>query len=295
MSPTRKTVFANHKFFVVICAILIITEQYTQVVYSLVVDASYQSIVYHSFCFRQQPMSSLYLTTPRATGIAMTNPRQLARSQPFLAPLRNLSSLRRINSVTHLKSFVDDNNNIDEYSFLDRVREGIRTECTDGGWEKEWEESVRIISELSNDMSKEQIESCLAIAWNWKRWAIITSPMARKFIQTIPPDSCTIASSIRWLQQPPLQLTHDIIQQGIVECPDVFLINPQQNYEKAIHVAPTKYQDPVVFRTLLSRQPSVLRCTYNCVDSGCNSECGNCWVSFQYQLSEQKSKTQQAY
>jgi hypothetical protein len=115
--------------------------------------------------------------------------------------------------------------------------------------------------------------------------------MARKFIRTSPPNSSMIESSIRWLQQSPLELTNDIILQGILQSPDAYLINPQLNYEKAILVAPKQYQDPSVFRALLLRNPTVLRCTYNCIKTGCNSECGNCWVSFEYQLSEQPVST----
>jgi hypothetical protein len=85
----------------------------------------------------------------------------------------------------------------------------------------------------------------------------------------------------------PLELPRDVLQQGIILCPDAYLLNPQQNYEQAIRAAPKQYQDPVQFRNLLLSNPAVLRCTYNCADTGCNSECGNCWVSFQYQASEQ--------
>jgi hypothetical protein len=191
-------------------------------------------------------------------------------------------------------SAMDDENIMNnEYSFLERVRESLRTENV--AYEKEWEESLRFLSELKDDYvdspSSVQLEAALSTAWNWKRWAIVTSPMARKFVRTIPPNSAAVASSIQWLQQAPLQLTNDIILQGILEAPEAYLLNPQENYAQVLRVAPPEYLDPAAFRALLMRHPAALRCTYNCASTGCNSECGNCWVSFAYQMSEARTAT----
>lgn len=185
-----------------------------------------------------------------------------------------------------------------EYSYLTKVRECIQ-ELSDNeniDYMKEWNDSIKIILALFNDdqrkVSVEQIESSLAEAWNWKRYVIITSPIARKFIKTTKPNCAMIVSSIQWLQQESeLQLPSQNIAQGILESPETYLLQPQVSYEKALRIAPKPYtNDATKFRELVLQYPSALQYTYNCIDSGCKSECGNCWVSFQYQMSEQKQK-----
>lgn len=158
-----------------------------------------------------------------------------------------------------------------------------------------------------------QAEDCLAVALNWKRWAIVTSPIARRFIQTVPPSAAALAASLQWLlRDGPLAanaaaananaaanttaaaaaadccggvtivVPREVLQAGILQYPEAYLVAPQRNYERALKTAPSAYRDPDQFRALLCRDPSVLQCTYNCADSGCNSDCGNCWVSFEY-------------
>jgi hypothetical protein len=209
-------------------------------------------------------------------------------------PLRQRALSHNQRSARRRMSAMDDDNiRSNEYSFLERVREGLRTE--NDAYEKEWEESLRILSELRHSTvdlpSTMQLEAALATAWNWKRWAIVTSPMARKFIRTVPPNSAAMATSVQWLQQVPLQLTNDVMLQGILEAPEAYLLNPHENYAQALRVAPSEYQDPSAFRALVVRHPAALRCTYNCASIGCNSECGNCWVSFAYQMSEARANT----
>jgi hypothetical protein len=208
-----------------------------------------------------------------------------------------MSSTDSVNHSSHTDTSTTLN---DKHSFLTKVRECLKelsdTEGID--YMKEWNDSVAIISSLQNDdqgnVSVQQIESSLAEAWNWKRYVIITSPIARKFIKTTKPISAMIASSIRWLQDGELQLPSATILQGILESPESYLIQPQASYEKALRIAPHPYtNDATKFRELVLQYPSALQYTYNCIDSGCKSECGNCWVSFQYQLSEQKQKQKQ--
>ena len=180
----------------------------------------------------------------------------------------------------------DDNSSSssNEYAYLQRIREGLRT--FDAAWEAEWDASLELLVALSDTPSsaRSALEAALATAWNWKRWAIVTSPLARKFIRTIPPDRGSIAAAIAWLASAPLSLDHATILQGILEAPEAYLLNPQENYEQALRVAPVEYQDPAAWRALVCRQPGALRCTYNCAATGCSSECGNCWVSFEYQM-----------
>jgi hypothetical protein len=223
-------------------------------------------------------------------GPSWVHPLRLAAFLPF-AHIQRRDSRRMMSAI--------DNSSSNEFSFLERVREGLRTE--DAAWEREWDASLRILSELlvsSNNNENENcmsqilsLEAALAIAWNWKRWAIVTSPMARKFIRTIPPDRAMISSSIRWLQQGPLQLTNDIVLQGILQSPEAYLLNPSENYAQALRVAPPEYQDPSAFRALVLRHPGALRCTYNCGNTGCNSECGNCWVSLEYEMAAPRAST----
>jgi hypothetical protein len=175
----------------------------------------------------------------------------------------------------------------DKYSYLTKVRECIQElgESESIDYMNEWNDSIKIISALFNDdeskVSVEQIESSLAAAWNWKRYVIITSPIARKFIKTTKPNSAMIVSS----------LPNETIAQGILESPQTYLVLPQVSYEKAMRIAPKPYaNDATKFRELVLQYPSALQYTYNCIDSGCKSECGNCWVSFQFQISEQKQK-----
>jgi hypothetical protein len=92
-----------------------------------------------------------------------------------------------------------------------------------------------------------------------------------------------------WLQRQPLFLTKPLIVDAIRTCPEVYLVEPSQSYTKSIDCAPTEYISPSVeetYHTSLKNDPSILQNTYNCVETGCASNCGNCWVS--YQLSRQK-------
>jgi hypothetical protein len=133
----------------------------------------------------------------------------------------------------------------DKYSYLTKVRECIKElgESESIDYMNEWNDSIKIISALFNDdqskVSVEQIESSLAAAWNWKRYVIITSSIARKFIKTTKPNSAMIVSSIQWLQREgELRLPNETIAQGILESPQTYLVLPQVSYEKALRIAP---------------------------------------------------------
>ena len=130
-------------------------------------------------------------------------------------------------------------------------------------------------------MDKEDAEDCLAKIWQWKNWAICSSPIARKYIKTIEPDAASIAASLNWLQSGPLGLDQDVLRAGILGSPEAYLLSPEDNYNQISKVAPKKWKDPAEFRKLLLEEPEVLQLTYNCADEGCNSNCGNCWVTFE--------------
>ena len=206
-------------------------------------------------------------------------------------------SIRKMSFTDSVDVTATSGSSNDEYAYLTKVRECIQeiSDIENIDYMNEWNDSVKIVSTLLNDddqriISVEQIESSLAEAWNWKRYVIITSPIARKFIKTTKPSSAMIVSSIQWLQKEgELKLPNETILQGILESPESYLIQPQVNYETALRMAPKPYtNDATKFRDLVLQYPSALQYTYNCIDSGCKSECGNCWVSFQYQMSEQK-------
>ena len=160
--------------------------------------------------------------------------------------------------------------------YLETVREGI----VQAGFDEAWEASVALLSETT-DMDKEEAEECLAKAWQWKNWAVCSSSIARKYIKTIKPNAAAIATSLNWLQSGPLGLDQNILRAGILSSPEAYLLSPEENYNQILKVAPKKWKDPADFKALLLEEPEVLQLTYNCADEGCNSNCGNCWVTFE--------------
>lgn len=166
-----------------------------------------------------------------------------------------------------------------DYSYLERVRE----EMLGAGFEKEWQEAVRILTSRLASSSLESVpaaEDALAVALNWKRWAIVTSPMARKFIKTIPPNATELSASLDWLlDQGPLAsvLSQQAMQTGILQCPASYLLSPQVNYQTAFKAYAG---DLDRFHAVLSLDPTALQCQTNCAETGCQSDCGSCWVAF---------------
>jgi hypothetical protein len=148
-------------------------------------------------------------------------------------------------------------------------------------------------------------EDCLARAWNWRSRAVVTGAVARRFLPPpTPPDAAQLQQSVRWLRTGPLRLggcdgdavgddcdddaaaeaRRNPLALAILAHPATYLVGPEQTYQRALSVAPAKYRrDPETFRNLVLHDPTVLRCTYNCADTddgACQSECGNCWVTF---------------
>jgi hypothetical protein len=161
----------------------------------------------------------------------------------------------------------------------DDYLKNVRDRMLEAGFEKMWKESAITLSNTAK-LDIREAEECLAQAWEWKNWAICSSPIARRYIRTIEPDAFAVAASLHWLQTGPLSLDLDILRAAILGSPKVYLCSPEKNYLQALRVAPKRWQDPANFKRLLvSEDPTLLMRTFNCVDDGCNSECGNCWVS----------------
>lgn len=166
----------------------------------------------------------------------------------------------------------------EEYPYLETVREGV----LEAGFEEVWNKSAEMLAE-SISIELVEAEVCLAQTWKWKNWAVTTSKFARKYVKTVDPDHEALKTSLNWLKEVgPLALNHELLRDAILKYPEAYLTCPEKNYKKALEVAPSKYQDPSEFRDLLLKDPSAFQCTYNCAagNGGCNSECGNCWVSF---------------
>jgi hypothetical protein len=132
-------------------------------------------------------------------------------------------------------------------------------------------------------MERIEAELRLAEATRWKAWAIVTSELARKYIQTTIPTIDKMNQTLDWLQQSgPLQLTPDQLQTAIRNYPETYLNDPATKYKRALNVAPREWrgENQKDFDQLVRDQPRAMCLTYNCVDDGCQAECGNCWVTF---------------
>lgn len=167
---------------------------------------------------------------------------------------------------------------------IDRVRDGVK----EAGHEEEWNKSVAILMNTPININDEyEAEHYLAQATNWKSWAVTTSDIARKYITPKVLDSDKLQANIDWVlsEEGPLKLPADILsQQAIPKAPVAYLVDPAATYEKALAAAPKQYNTPEAFRELILKDPTALQNTYNCADTGCNSECGNCWVSYEMRV-----------
>lgn len=193
----------------------------------------------------------------------------LPEVSPFtiVQPISHSRASRRFSSSHKFSSSSTD--------YLDKVRE----EVSQAGVKDEWKDATQLLSE-SLDIDLEQAEACCAETWNWKSLAMCPMKSARKYVQTSTPDSQQIQASLEWLKEGPLKLNDEQLRECVLETPQAYLASPESTYKQALKVAPKDYRNPEDFRNLLLKDPNVLQCTYNCADDGCNSECGNCWVSF---------------
>ena len=163
------------------------------------------------------------------------------------------------------------------------VRDGVKEK----GAESEWDECVDILVEelaFAEGDSSESVraEIVLSKALEWRGWAIVTSPTMRRYMKPKLPDSQQLRRSLDWLRGGPLLLSDvSLLTSAIEASPKAYLVDPETTYAKALSAAPDPYRDPTAFRMLLLDDPTALGNTYNCADDGCNSECGNCWVSYE--------------
>ena len=167
---------------------------------------------------------------------------------------------------------------------LPAVREGVaEKDALD-----EWNSCVEF---LAGDIGVDhlQAEILLAAALEWRGWARVTSALARKYMKPKTPDLQQLQTALSWLREGPLALTDSaILKEAIEKSPTAYLVDPAAAYAEALDTAPAKYKDADAFQALLMEDPSVLECSYNCVDDGCASECGNCWVSYEIKKGGQK-------
>lgn len=174
--------------------------------------------------------------------------------------------------------------------YLETVQAGI----IEFGFDlNDWEACGQLLSQQTG-LDVWQAHDLLARAWNWKSWAVTTSKIARRYITPIEPSIEKVQEALTWLQGEPLQLTTPLqLATAIASDPVSYLIDPRTSYQQALKAAPIEYQQQQddgddddddkdkAFLALLREKPVALKNYYNCKDSGCNSECGNCWVSFQ--------------
>lgn len=183
------------------------------------------------------------------------------------------SSVRKVRSlrVTALPAAVLDDD------LLEVVRKGI---ADAGGDLDAWEESITALSSEVSINAKDA-EHCLADALGWKSWAK-ASKSFRRYQKPKQPNVTNLREALVWLREGPLKLNDDHLRSVIKDKPKVYLDGPEETYKMVLTCAPQEYKDPSVLNAMILDDPRVMECIYNCDigDSGCLSECGNCWVTY---------------
>ena len=159
---------------------------------------------------------------------------------------------------------------------LPAIRDGV----TEAGGEEEWKKAVSRLTSVM-EVDQDEAEVLIADATNWKGWAMCSSDLMRKYIKCQIPDADKLEEALNWLKDGPLELDQQQLCAAIRQLPKVYLTDPENSYKLALKAAPEEFKNPEIYRTLVLEDPLALQCTYNCSEDGCNSECGNCWVSFQ--------------
>jgi hypothetical protein len=173
-----------------------------------------------------------------------------------------------------------------DLELLPSIREAIQ-ESADENSVVAWNECLELVSSKSG-LSPELSELALAKANGWKAWVKVKSKLAKKYMKTSIPDKAKLEAALDWSLSGPLSWSQEQLARAIDSAPDVYLLDPAATYAKALSVAPEPYQEPEKFIVLALQDPSVLSCTFNCVEQGCSSECGNCWVSYENGKSNQQ-------
>ena len=207
-----------------------------------------------------------------------------AAARPFNRlerPTAFLSSAHRPNS--HRLQAVDiatDANTEADLELLPKIQESILEENGgDAAVLEAWKEAVSLVASTSG-LAEDLAEVALAKAYGWRAWVKVTSKFAKKYMKISVPDVDKLKAALDWPTSGPLGFSRDQLAQAIHLSPEVYLIDPAVNFEKALGVAPAPYNNADEFIKLANGDSTVLTCTTNCVDSGCASNCGNCWVSY---------------
>jgi len=166
-----------------------------------------------------------------------------------------------------------------EVDLLPSIREAIE-ESGEEAATSAWIEAVEIVSSKTG-LAEDSAEMALAKANGWRAWVKVTSKFAKKYMKTYIPEKEKLEAAMDWALSGPLNFSEDQLAKAIVGTPEVYLMEPKTKFEKARSVAPKDFQDSEKFAELAVEDPSILALTFNCVDSGCSSECGNCWVSYE--------------
>mmetsp|Transcript_27208 Transcript_27208/g.66029 ORF Transcript_27208/g.66029 Transcript_27208/m.66029 type:complete len:223 (+) Transcript_27208:52-720(+) len=166
-----------------------------------------------------------------------------------------------------------------EADLLPSIREAIG-ETGDELAMPAWIEAIDLVCSKTG-LPEDSAEIALAKANGWRAWVKVTSKFAKKYMKTYIPEKDRLEASLDWALTGPLQFSEDQLATAILGTPEVYLLEPETKFEKARSVAPGDFQNTEKFVELATSDPSVLSLTFNCVDSGCNSECGNCWVSYE--------------
>jgi hypothetical protein len=215
--------------------------------------------------------------SPAESSLASPAERQgLRRRTAFQPP----TAARPLSQRLHADIATDANTDAD-LELLPKIQAAILEENGDGADAAmcAWKDAVDVVASNSG-LSEDLAELALAKAYGWRAWVKVTSKFAKKYMKISIPDIATLQAALDWPINGPLEFTKDQLAQAIHLSPEVYLINPASNYEKALSVAPEPYNDVGKFIKLVNEDSIVLTCTTNCVDSGCASNCGNCWVSY---------------
>lgn len=165
-----------------------------------------------------------------------------------------------------------------EADLLPSIREAI-DETDDELAMPSWIEAIELVCSKSG-LPGDSAEIALAKANGWRAWVKVTSKFAKKYMKTYIPEKDRLEAALDWALTGPLNFSEEQLAAAILGTPEVYLMAPETNFDKARSVAPKAFQSTEKFIELATSDPSVLALTFNCVDSGCNSECGNCWVSY---------------
>lgn len=160
----------------------------------------------------------------------------------------------------------------------DEILAKIRQGLDDAGGLEDWKAAIDKLCATMN-IEAGEAELLLAKAHQWKAWASTRSDLMRKYITPTIPDVEKMERALLWLSSTdgPLEFTKEQLLHSIRQQPNLYLTTPEETYKQALKVAPAEYKDSSVFRKLILERPEAIQFTFNCEETGCQSECGSCW------------------